>query len=86
VGINALVLPSGANPQCGVRVASRYGACGPVVDRLRRVLAIHAVQAGKEGNTSLQFRRERKQRHELFTKTVSELSLVIEPERRSTQA
>jgi hypothetical protein len=46
---------------------------------------IHAVQAGKRELLNL-FRRERKQRHELFTTTVSELSLVIEPERRPAQA
>jgi hypothetical protein len=46
-GANALVLLAGASSGSGIRGARRCGASGPVVDRLRRVLAVHAIQAGE---------------------------------------
>jgi hypothetical protein len=46
-------------------VARRCGASGPVADRLRRVLAVHAVQAGE---SSLLFQRERNTLPELGLK------------------
>jgi hypothetical protein len=42
-----LVLPAGTNLGPDIRLARRCGGPDPWADRLRRVLAIHAVQAGK---------------------------------------
>ncbi len=46
---NALVLPAGAHLGADVRVARRSGAPRLVADRLRWVLAVHAVQACQKG-------------------------------------
>jgi hypothetical protein len=42
-----MLLPAGANPWPNVRVARCCGVPDPVGDRLCRVLAIHAAQAGE---------------------------------------
>src|SRR5262245_41192786 len=45
VGYKALLFPAGTNPWANVRVARCCGSAGPVGDRLRRLLVIHAAQA-----------------------------------------
>jgi len=49
VGVGPLVSAMGGtlNPVPGIRMERRCDVSGLVADKLRRVLAIHAVQAGK---------------------------------------